>query len=716
MSLVVIMAEKANAGRDIAEAIGLKNIQKIDGGFLSGEEGDSLFIIVHSQGNCLRLLEPEEINPNYEKWKLEDLPIIFDDDDLKPNDTYSAKRYGAIKSYLQKADYIINAGDAGREGELIQRWILKKAEIKKPVGRLWSSSLTKDAIQKAYDNLLGASYEEQHMLDNLYYSGATRHIMDKLIGYNYSRLISLTKTQGVTVNYGRCKSPIIHAIVERDNEIENFVKRPYSYITVSLKSNDSIFDGILICEDGKKREFDTRDDAENFVNKLNKNKNGKVISYKAEIKVKNPPKPYDILTLQKKMSEMYGFNADKTLNICQGLYDEHKILSYPRTDSRYLTTDLQGEVKEKLQALNFGKFKTAVNKALPHEAHDRYFNNLKVTDHHAIIPVSSEGEIEKKYGILSEDEKRVFDEAARSFITIFLPGCKYEAVSLITDVSGEKIKSTEKHILEEGYLSIYPKENRETEDYLSSGKIPKNIEEGTVLNVEKIDISDTETKPKQHFTTASLLDYMKIHNIGTGATRHEILSEILKKKGANYSSSVKKDGKYYIATDFGKKMDELIPEKLKSIEFLSGIDTRLKAIENGELSKEEFMRDVQEEFESIYREMTTNKEILMKNIKEKKISNFECPFCKEKLEDKGWGYVCQNWQKDGKGCNYSIPKKIAGKIISDKILKELIKTGKTKEKVKGFKSKAGKKFDAFLLYNLDGDNKVNIQFDFNRKK
>ena len=209
---------------------------------------------------------------------------------------------------------------------------------------------------------------------------------------------------------------------------------------------------------------------------------------------------------------------------------------------------------------------------------------------------------------------------------------------------------------------------------------------------------------------------MKIHNIGTGATRHEILSEILKKKGANYSSSVKKDGKYYIATDFGKKMDELIPEKLKSIEFLSGIDTRLKAIENGELSKEEFMRDVQEEFESIYREMTTNKEILMKNIKEKKISNFECPFCKEKLEDKGWGYVCQNWQKDGKGCNYSIPKKIAGKIISDKILKELIKTGKTKEKVKGFKSKAGKKFDAFLLYNLDGDNKVNIQFDFNRKK
>lgn len=710
MSIILIMAEKANAAKDIAEAINLDNLEKIPGGFLHGYSGDDEVIVVHSQGHLLRLKEPEEINPKYKKWEISDLPIVFTDSELKEIDYESAKRFGAIKAYLEKADVIINAGDSGREGELIQRWIIKKSKVKKNVYRLWSSSLTKAALVEAYANLIGGNMEEQKMLDNLYDAGAARAIMDKFIGYNFSRLISLTKTDGVTVNYGRCKSPIISAIIKRDEEIKNFVKQPYSYISVNFIKDKAEFTGVVISDDNSRMDLKSHNEADEIRKSIGKT--GEVLSYEEQVKINYPPKPFDILTLQKKMSDKYGYEAAETLKLCQSLYDEHKILSYPRTDSRYLTSDLKDITNDILTELNFGEFSKFVNMAAQVNIPGRYFNDKKVIDHHALIPVIPEQGIKRKYFNLDEKEKNVFDEITLSFISLFLPGEKYKETELILKSNNIRIKAKGKTVLEYGYTRILKssEEDKEIVNY-----IPENLIPGECIDIDRVEIIDAETKPKKHFTTSSLLDYMKIHNIGTGATRDKILKEITEKKGHNIDSSVKKDGKYYVPTDFGIKMDALIPEDIKSIDYLSMLDTNLKKIEDGNLSKTIFLKSIQKDFEEKYKNMLNDKEILLKNRKDLKKSIFTCPFCNEPLVDKNWGYTCQNWKKDGTGCNYSIPKKIAGKKLSDKVLMDLIKQGKSKNKITGFKRKSGEKFDAFLKYSII-DGKVDISFDNARKK
>lgn len=707
MSLIVIMAEKANAARDIAAALGLKN-DEAAGEFIHGINDDSEIVITYSQGHCLRLQEPEEMKPDFKKWDLSDLPIEFSDDVLKVIDPAAARRYGRIKTYLQKADFIVNAGDAGREGELIQRWIIKKSGVRKNIYRMWSSSMTKPALRKAYDNLLGGSEEDKKMLDDLYDAGAARAIMDKFTGYNYSRLISLTKTDGVTVNYGRCKSPLTHAIIERDNEIENFVKRPYSYIKVGIERSGEVFTGRVIGDDGKIREL-THEIAVEISSAISGE--AAVLSIQRIEKTVNPPKPYDILTIQKKMSETYDYDADRTLDICQALYDKHKILSYPRTDSRYLSTDLKDQVKDSLAALKFGKFTDPVKSALPHEIPSRYFNDGKVTDHHALIPVVPDSGIEEEYIKLSEEERNVFDEIVFAYISLFLPAARVENSEVILDANGTKIEAKGKKVIDPGYTALrHDKAEEEQDDEISA--IPDSLKQGDIVIIQSSEVVDTETKPKQHFTTSSLLDFMKIHNIGTGATRDGIIKELTERKKRNPDSTVIKKGKYFIATDFGKQMDSLIPEELKSIEYLSKMDTRLKAIEDGKLSKDEFLKVMKKDFDFWYCEMTSHREIRMRS---GTLSEFDCPFCNEKLLDKGWGYVCPNWKRDGSGCNFSIAKTVAGKKLGDKVIRELLETGKSSSQIKGFKSKAGKKFDAYLKCDIK-EGKANITFDFERGK
>lgn len=711
---LVILAEKANAAEAYAEAIGVKNLHKNRDGFLEGEVSFSIgsreepvhVEIVHSQGHCLRLLDPEEIDENYKKWDVAMLPIPFDDNKLKAIDDYKERKLNAIKKALGAADYIINAGDSGREGELIQRWILKEAGKERNIYRLWTSSLTIAAIKKAYDNLLNDPTSKE-MLDNLYASGKARAIMDKYIGFNYSRLISLTKTAGVTVNYGRCKSPLTHAIIERDLEIENFVKRPFSYIKLKL-GNEITFNGVLISDNGEKLEFDNHAAAAEVLEKLQHE--AKVISVKKENGVDNPPKPFDILTIQKEMSKKYDYEADVTLSICQDLYDKHKILSYPRTDSRYLTADLKEELKDTVKALDFGEFKQYVSSCCMREIPNRYFNDKKVIDHHGLIPVVPQGGIETKYEKLNEAEKNVYDAIIKNFISLFMESSRYEKTEIITEAAGYKIKSKLKNVTEIGYKALFNDDAVETDDVdiLSIG----SINEGELISINEKEVVDTETKPKQHFTTASLLDFMKIHNIGTGATRDGIIKELTEKKGHNVSSTVKKDGKYFISTEFGRSMDAVIPDRLKSIEFLSEVDGKLADVENGKLSFDDFMADVQAKFKADLIEMASNTEVLMENKREEK-AIFDCPCCGNKLVDKGWGYACKGWKKDGSGCNFNLPKKISGKTLSEKVLLELLTYKTTKKEIKGFKSqKSGKKYNARLKLDIvDGKSKISYIFN-----
>lgn len=238
-----------------------------------------------------------------------------------------------------------------------------------------------------------------------------------------------------------------------------------------------------------------------------------------------------------------------------------------------------------------------------------------------------------------------------------------------------------------------------------------NINEGALIPINEKEVIDTETKPKQHFTTASLLDFMKIHNIGTGATRDGIIKELTEKKGYNADSTVKKEGKYFISTKFGREMDAVIPDKLKSIDFLSEIDGKLADIENGKLPLNDFMTEVQHRFKADLSEMLYSKEVLISNRREE-TAIFDCPCCQRKLVDKDWGYACQGWVKDGSGCNFNLPKKLSGKTLSQKVLLELLTYRVTKNEIKGFKSrKSGKRFNAKLkLEIIDGKSKISYIF------
>lgn len=694
--MIIIMAEKESAAKAIAEGIGLINEERTKEGFIKGIEDREDVIIVHSQGHCVELLEPSDIDEKYEKWRIENLPIPFNDNLLKVKEG-KENRVKAITGYLKQATVIINAGDSGREGELIQRWILKYAGIEKAqILRLWTSSMTKEAVQKAYIevcmNRINPDQKKEEALNHLYDAGRARAVLDKYMGYNYSRLISLTKTDGVTVNYGRCKSPLTHAIIERDLEIENFKKRPYSFVSVALQNGSDNLKAVVIDEDGKRKEYADSKEAKETAQGL-KGK-AEIISIRKEMNTKYPPKPYDILTLQKEMSKKYDYDADFTLSICQSLYDAHKILSYPRTDSRYLTEDLKNELPGTLESLNFGKFTEAAAVAKEGSIHSRYFNDKKVVDHHGLIPVGNE-RIRQEYEKLNEAEKNVYDAVILNFLSLFMPPMQYENIQVILSAGGEKLKFTAKHTLQQGFSIIAGETENGEDDAVEISTA--DLKEGDLFDINKAECVDTETKPKKHFTTASLLDFMKVHNIGTGATRDGIIKELTERKGRNAESAVMRDGKYFLSTDFGRSMDRLIPDKLKSIDFLSDVDTKLAAIEQGELTYSKFYKSMEEEFQKDYREMTENREVLMAQKKPERKAFGICPRCGKPVFENSKAYSCSGY-KDG--CPFVIWKVMAGKKLPVSAVRKLLE-GKETKVITGFRSKTGKKFDAALKLNED---------------
>lgn len=705
----VIMAEKANAAKDIAEALELDNLNRLDSGFYRGEKDGSEFIITYTQGHCARLKEPEEINEKFKKWQLDTLPIPFSEEDLKPIDD-KKRIVREIKNCLKSADVVINAGDAGREGELIQRWAMKLSGYDGEVGRLWASSLSKSAIKEAYENILGYTKEEEKKLDALYQAGEARAVMDKYLGYNYSRLLSIAKTDGVTVSFGRCKTPLTHAIIERDDEVKNFVKRTFYYIKVRFQDG---FDAVYVDEELNRIEFDSYEEAKKVASELKELKSvACVITSNTEEKKTNPPLPFDILNIQKVMSKKYNFEADKTLALCQSLYDNHKILSYPRTDSRYLTTDLKDTIYQNLEVLNFGEFAEFVELAKGRSIQNKYFNDKKVADHHGLIPIVPDYPMYEKYEELSEDEKKVFDEIAKNFISLFLPPFEYKVTTVVSKSEDKLFLSKAKEITEIGFKMCYTEEEDE-ENSIEEDRYLGKFKDGDSLIVLEKEVVKGETKPKSHFTTATLLDFMKLHNIGTGATRDTLIKELTERRGRNKDSAVEKKGKYFIATDFGKKMDSLIPLNLKGIEFLSNLDEGLTQIENGELSKDDFLKDIQKMFLKDYEAMSHTRKAIMKNERDDKALDLYCPLCHKPLRETSWGYSCTGWKKDNTGCNFSVPKEIAGKKLPMKAVKDLLSDRVTSKKVSGFKSKKGTKFDAYLRLEFE-NGKGKVSFDFKK--
>ena len=709
MSLMVYLAEKESVAKAIAEAKGFNTSKKTEDGFFYSEEDE--IIIAYTNGHLLAVKEPHEIDTEYKEWRLDMLPIKY-----KANREYltiiNSKRYlyRKVSKQLKLAKSIILAGDAGREGELIQRWLLSKINLNdKYVARMWMQSLTKEAIIKAEENLYILNVPEQESIvngykdkvktfNNLYAAGEARAFMDAILGFNYSRALSLAKTNGVTVIYGRCKSPLTHEIIKRDKEIANFIQEPFSYIEASINNNESC--KLMLIDDNKDRiVYKERCDAEKIIAAIPK----KVVVesvFKKET-VRHPNKPYDILTLQKEMAKRYDFTADKTLSICQELYDKYKILSYPRTDSRYFTHDLYDELKNVTKYLCFDRFEKAAVLASLANIPKRYINDKKVGDHHALMPVGDK-DIKEQYNLLSDDEQKVFDAICENFISLFLPDYVYDEIEIIATAEKYKFILKGKIIKDEGYSSYFT----ENEDENITQEI-NNIEEGMILDIEPI-IVDSVTKPKSHYTTESLLNLMKIYNIGTGATRDSIIKELVTPRGTNKESYIIKDGRYYISTEFGQKIDDLIPEDIKTVEYLSFLDNKIKEIEDGVLDKDLFLNELQNELDNNIIKLKSTADINKLTYKSKTELKLKCPCCGGTLVEKRDFYGCENYSREKK-CDFTISKSFRGKKLSEKSIELLLTKGKT-GKFK-FKSERGINYEAHIvLKNKDGKYGLEAEF------
>lgn len=678
----LIIAEKPSAGKDIARVLGVTNGNK---DYLENDQ----YIVTWAAGHLIRLKDPEDVDEEYKRWEMDKLPLPYDNG-LKVI-TNQRGRFKVIKELIQRKDVdtLINAGDAGREGLLIQAWIYRMAGNKLPVKLLWASSLTDQAIREAFAHLHD---EKEPEFVNLLREAETRAIADQIYGYNYTRLLTLLYGgYGTVLSYGRCQTPLLNLIYIRDQENENFKSQPYWTIVATYSKG---FSGTEIDAEGKIIKYLQKDIADQQLMDCQK-QSGVVEKCQKEMKQNKAPALYNLSELQSAMGKKYGYTPDKTLEIAQRLYETHKIMSYPRTDSRYLSTDLYHEIGEHIKSCAFGKFKEYVDKIdLSSLAMDKaYFNDNKVSDHHALIPTIND-DIEKRYQNLSEEERNCFDEVVVSLLAIFFPAYRYETTEVTIKVGEKRFFSSGTTIVDLGYKSIYRILSKKSSKDKELQLIPE-LKEGMEISLDKVVLKEDKTKPKARYTPGNITKLMGKYKIGTSATSASIIQTLIDRKFLQLEK-----GKY-MTTELGRKFLQLIPMELKSPELTIKFEMNLQKVNSGELSKEEFL-------EGLINEIKKNKEAFQNNSTKivQAASVGKCPKCGRELRHGKANWYCPGYNQNP-NCDFSVWTTIAGKTISDATIKELLEKKKT-GLIKGFKGKSGKRFDAHLI--LDSEFKVGFLF------
>lgn len=678
MGKVLIVAEKPSAGKDIARVLGVTKAYK-------GYMEDNDYIVTWAIGHLVTLRDPEDQDRRYARWNVDDLPLP-PSDGLKIIE--SAKpQFQIVKKLIQRddIDYLINAGDAGREGLLIQTWIYRMAGNTHPVKILWASSLTDEAIKKAM-NCLHDSGEEE--FTNLLREAETRAEADKVYGYNYTRLLTcMYGSPGTVLSYGRCQTPLLNLICKRDIEIEKFVSEPYWTLAAKFQEG---FIAIETDPDGKAKRYMSKAEAEKSYRQCSRQ--GIVKSCRSEEKSIKAPALFNLAEIQGTMGKKYGLKPDETLEIAQSLYEKHKIMSYPRSDSRYLSTDLYNEIAEHVQSCNFGKFREFIEKidfsGFPMDK--AYFNNNKVSDHHALIPTINYN-MEKIYENLSENEKKFFDEIVVSLIAIFLPEYKYESTEAKIDISGREFRCSGTVIRSYGFKEAYqalPDSGKKTDE--QEHVMPK-LEEGAAVSVIDLEMKEDKTKPPARYNPGNIVKLMGKYKIGTSATSANII-QTLEKRGFISLNNKKK----YISTELGREFLKIIPDILKSKNLTIQFEEKLQKVNSGEITKEMFIADIHEQIRE-------NIDIIKKEAPDKKLGNAnsigECPKCGKPIREGRKSWYCSAYSEQEK-CNFTVWKEIAGKKITAAEAKKLLKDGKTGI-IKGFRSAKGNSFDAYLTLKED---------------
>lgn len=691
----LILAEKPSVARDIARVVGAT--EKSQEGYMRGNG----YIVFNFLGHLIELADASMYDEKYGKWSLSDLPIfpqkfryvpLFDKKTKEPLSDKLA-HLQKVKKLMEspEVDSLICATDAGREGEVIFRYVYDYLGCKKPYERLWISSLTDESIRNGMENLIDGREKE-----NLFRSGAARAQLDWLVGINLSRLYSIYFNTRFSI--GRVQTATLNMIVQRDFEIADFKKKPF--YKVILQNGAEWFD-----ED--RDSFAEKTDAEKVKERCI-GKTAKVIQAEKKKRSENRPILYSLNSLQMDANDRLGFSAAQTLDIMQSLY-EKKLLTYPRTESNYLTEDMKAEIPVIIKLLEFYDAERVKRfEEIGLNIDSRVIDNSKVSDHHAIIPTK---DIQKSADMdLTADEKAVLDLVIKRFFLVFEQPYIYNETAYIFDIEGSAFKLNVKEPVSLGWKAYIGEKDEESKEVTA-------YKEGDTFTVDSIEIKDCETVPPKPFTESTLLSamenvdkriedkelkqYVKARGLGTTATRAAIIENLIGKGFIN------RDKKALRSTEKGRYLIAHIPEAIKSVEMTAEMESKLVAVENGE----EDPQAVIESAKNLIREVMS----IEKSKEHENIGNSQreavgiCPNCGKKVAELPKSYSCEN----GKGgCGFVIWKNIAGKNISAAQAKKLLEKRKT-DLISGFTSKAGNKFDAYLA--LDSSNKVVFEFPEKRK-
>ena len=585
MGKILVLAEKPSVGREIARVIGcLKN----GNGYLEGDR----YIVTWALGHLVTLADPDVYDKKWEKWDMQDLPMLPEHMKLVVIPE-SRKQFGIVSTLMKRGDvdHLIIATDAGREGELVARWIMKKAGWKGRTSRLWISSQTDKAIRDGFAALKPASD-----YDALFRSAQARSEADWLVGLNVTR--ALTCKYNAQLSAGRVQTPTLALIVKRENEIRRFVPREFWGITAELNG----FTGYWRDVSGNASTFQ-REKAEAVIESL-KGKQALLTKVERVKKQIPPPAAYDLTKLQRDANKKYAYSAKETLSLMQSLYERHKLLTYPRTDSRYISDDVVPTLPERLRSCMVDEYKSVAQSIYRRKPlQTKYLvNNAKVTDHHAIIPTEEQPDLYH----LSGQERNIYDLVVRRFLAVLMPPYEYEEIRLSMNIGTETFVARGKYVVSQGWKAAYDRsfsfeEDTEEEDNQS---LPE-LKEGQGLPVKRIAIKPGKTTPPGRYTEATLLSAMEhpgqtvedrnlsrileeTSGLGTPATRADIIEKLFS------TFYVERRGKELVPTSKGIQLIGLVPEELRSAEMTARWEDRLSDIARGKSSDQEFVSDMRD--------------------------------------------------------------------------------------------------------------------------
>ena len=599
----LVIAEKPSVARDIARVLGCS---KKNNSYIEGKD----YVVTWALGHLVTLADPEEYGEQYKTWRMDTLPMLPGRWKLVVI-KQTSRQYHAVKEQIFRKDIsdIIIATDAGREGELVARWILGKAGNRKPLKRLWISSVTDKAIREGFSHLRpGKDYE------NLYHAAVARAEADWEVGINATR--ALTCKYNAQLSCGRVQTPTLAMIAAREEEIKKFIPKLYYGLKAVVKGIPFTWTD---AKNNSGRTFD-KSRIENIYKKAAQKI--RITEVKKKTKKTYSPALYDLTALQREANQRYGYSAKETLNIMQRLYENHKVLTYPRTDSRYLTTDMTGTLKERLKACAVGPYRKAASRLSMQEikADKSFVNNAKVSDHHAIIPTEQFVQLEH----MSSDERKIYDLVVRRFLAVLSPDCEYEEISLTGMIGNETFRAKGSQILKAGWREIYDEDWEDIEDEDApdnggstgssslTGTTWPDIREGSELPVTSLSITEGKTKPPAYFTEGTLIAAMEnparymqhkdqtlartlgeTGGLGTVATRADIIEKLFG------SFLMEKKGAEIHITSKGRQLLSLVPPDLKSPELTAQWELRLKSIAQGKESQDKFMAEIEDYTKSL---------------------------------------------------------------------------------------------------------------------